>query len=340
MGTPASSPAATDRTLEVRPPAPADRPVVPVLPRYATGLALTTSAVTVGLAVPMLADPGLLDGPAVMVGNARGTALVMAAVAVPLLLVAVVGASRRAAWAPLVWLGATAYLAYNAVLLLFATPFNRLFPLYVATLALSIWTAVAIIAATDLPALAARFGPRFPARALAGFVAVIVAGNAALWLRIVAVEVTSTSPGDFLAGTGMTTNPVIAQDLAIWLPLMAVAAWWLARRRPIGFLAAGAGLVFWFVEGVGVAVDQWFGHRADPASPHASLGGVVIFAALAVACAIALVPFARALLGDGRRRPPGPAPGPAPGEPLVPDEDVPVPRDVDVELAARTARVR
>jgi hypothetical protein len=38
----------------------------------------------------------------------------------------------------LLWLGSPAYLDYNAVLLLFATPFNHLFLLYVAMLPLSI----------------------------------------------------------------------------------------------------------------------------------------------------------------------------------------------------------
>ena len=36
------------------------------------------------------------------------------------------------------------------------------------------------------------------------------------------------------------------------------------------------------LEGVGVATDQWFGSRADPTSPAASMTMVPAFAALAV----------------------------------------------------------
>ena len=38
-----------------------------------------------------------------------------------------------------VWMGTAAYLTYNAVMFCFATPFNRLFPLYVAMLSLSVF---------------------------------------------------------------------------------------------------------------------------------------------------------------------------------------------------------
>ena len=36
------------------------------------------------------------------------------------------------------------------------------------------------------------------------------------------------------------------------------------------------------LEGIGVATDQWFGSRADPTSPAASMTMVPAFAALAV----------------------------------------------------------
>jgi hypothetical protein len=52
--------------------------------------------------------------------------------------------------APVAWLGAAGYLAYNAVLFLFATPFNRLFPAYVLMLTLSL--AAIGSAAAGLPA--------------------------------------------------------------------------------------------------------------------------------------------------------------------------------------------
>ena len=64
---------------------------------------------------------------------------------------------------------------------------------------------------------------------------------------------------------------------------MAVAAAWLWRRRPWGYLIVGAGLVMWVIESVSIAVDQWYGHAADPGSSVASAALVPAFAVLALA---------------------------------------------------------
>jgi hypothetical protein len=87
---------------------------------------------------------------------------------------------------------------------------------------------------------------------------------------------------------------VYVQDLALWLPLLAVAAAWLWRRRPWGYLLAGAGLAMWVLESVSIAADQWYGHAAAPASPVASGALVPAFAALAV---IGLIPAGLLLRG-------------------------------------------
>src|SRR5205085_4971259 len=106
--------------------------------------------------------PGVLRGPAVMNGSARGTALVVLLVAVPVLSLSMAAAARGSARAPVVWLGGLAYTLYNAVLFLFFTPFNRLFLLYVAMLSLSLWSAIALGRRLDPHALRERFGPGFP----------------------------------------------------------------------------------------------------------------------------------------------------------------------------------
>lgn len=46
---------------------------------------------------------------------------------------------------------------------------------------------------------------------------------------------------------------------------------------------AGAGLVFWVIEAIRVAVDQWSGHRAFPGCELATLAAAVMFSVLAAA---------------------------------------------------------
>ena len=115
----------------------------------------------------------------------------------------------------------------------------------------------------------------------------VVALNAAAWLARIIPAVARDGAPAYLRGTGLPVNVVYVQDLALWLPLLAVAAAWLWRRRPWGYLLAGAGLVMWVLESVSIAVDQWYGHAAAPASPVASGALVPAFAVLA---AIGLIP--------------------------------------------------
>lgn len=230
--------------------------------------------------------PDLLSGPAAMVGSARGTALVVLVVAVPLMAASAWRASADSARALVLWLGSVGYLLYNAVLFLFATPFNPFFLLYVAMLGLSLAVVVAVLVATDVRALGARCSPRLPARSVTAYTLVVVALNAVAWLSSVVPAMFDDEPTAYLDGTGLTTNPVHVQDLAVWLPLMTVAAVWLWLRRPEGVLVAGAGLVLWMVESVSIASDQWFGATADPASTVVSLSVVWVFALLAVVGAV------------------------------------------------------
>lgn len=230
-------------------------------------------------------DPELLLGPDVMNGSARGTAVVVVLVAVPLL----AGGSTMVAHGRVrgifLWVGALAYLVYNAVLFLFATPYNRAFLLYVAMLATAAWGLIALLVSTDTDRVAAATGPQLPARPAAVFLWVVAGLNVLVWLRGIAPAVAGDPPAEMTDGMGVATNAVYVQDLAFWLPAAVLAALWLWQRRPWGELLAGSLLVFWTVECLGVAVDQWSGHHADPTSDLASAGGSVLFLVLAAVTA-------------------------------------------------------
>ena len=99
-------------------------------------LSLMTAVLAVVAGAWTLADPALLHGPEAMQGSARGTALVLLGVAVPVLLISLWRASRGAESALLVSAGALLYVVYNAVLFLFLTPFNAAFLVYEALLGL------------------------------------------------------------------------------------------------------------------------------------------------------------------------------------------------------------
>jgi hypothetical protein len=270
--------------------------------RLAAGLSVALAGVTWLACALTLFVPDLLTGPAAMNGSARGTAWVAALVAVPVLVASVVLARSGAPGATVTWLGSLGYLAYNAVLFVAATPANRAYLAYVAMLALAIWSVVALLWATDVEALAARWSVTGPRRALAWYVWVVVTVNALLWLRgAVPTAVSATGPADMVRGMCVATQPLYVQDLAFWLPLMAVSAAALWRRQAWGVLLVGAGLLMWVVESVSIAVDQSVGAAADPGSSVASSAMTPPFLVLA---AVGLVPLVAHLRAFNRRRQP------------------------------------
>jgi hypothetical protein len=269
------------------------RVIGPGGPAYWLSAALTVAAAAASLLTFTI--PAVLRGPAVMNGSARGTALVVLLAGVPVLACSMLLAARGSAAAVITWLGSVAFLLYNSLMFVFATPANRFFLLYLATLALGAWSAGTLLRQVDVTALGRLFSRRTPARGLAVYLWVVVALNAAAWLvRIIPAVAAADGEPAYLRGTGTITNVVYVQDLALWLPLLGLAAAWLWRRRPWGYLLAGAGLVMWALESASVAVDQWYGHAAAPASPVASGALVPAFAVLAV---IGLIPAALLLRG-------------------------------------------
>ena len=264
---------------------------IPVGP-YWTSIAL--GAVAAAAAALTFFVPGILNGTPVMNGSARGTALVALLVALPVLAASRWLASRGSERARISWLGAAGFLEYNAVLFLLATPFNSLFLLYVAMFGLGFWTIVLVLRALDVEAFAGKHASAIPARPLAAYIGAIAVLNAAAWFAGLLPALFEKSPA-FLEGTGLTTNPVYVQDLAFWIPLMAVSAVLLWRRHAWGYTLVGAQLVYFLIESVSVSVDQWMGGLADPTSTVASAAMAPVFGAVALVGLVPVAVFMRAV---------------------------------------------
>lgn len=273
-----------------------DRPAVLADGRTPFVLSGLLAVVAAGAAAASLFFPGLIGGTAVVRGNLRGTCLVVLAVGVPLLVGSTIRAAQGSARALVLWLGALAYLLYQGVLLNFMTPYNNLFLLYVAMLGLALWSVVAVLGHVELPGFAARVHHAMPVRGVAAVAIVLGVLNAVLWLVRIVPTVFSGEPASVLHGSGLMTNAVWVQDLAFWIPATVVMALRMWRRRSWGSLLTAALLVFFAVEGISVAVDQWWGVRADASQPDiASLAVVPIMVMASVAAAAPLVWYFRYL---------------------------------------------
>jgi hypothetical protein len=76
---------------------------------------------------------------------------------------------------------------------------------------------------TDVAGLGSCFSERAPVRPVAVYVWVVAALNALAWLGRVVPALASGGQAAFLRGTGLPTSAVYVQDLALWLPFIAVA---------------------------------------------------------------------------------------------------------------------
>jgi hypothetical protein len=247
------------------------------------GLAL---AATISGGLSLLA-PDLVGGVAVSKGNLRGTSLVVVVAAVPTLLVATWWTAKGSARALVAWLGAVVYLIYQAVMFCFATPLNSLFYAYVAHLGLGIWTVIWLLSRTDVRAFAGRLDPGLPVRRLAAISMAVTGAFAWIWLARSAPAVFSSEPTTALEGTGLLTNPLWVQDLAVWFPAGFLAGVWMWRRRPLGVLLTAGFLIYDVIEALSIASDQWWGARADGRYPDvASMSAVPLFLVLAVLTAM------------------------------------------------------
>ena len=260
------------------------------LPYLLSGAMVMVSGAGAGLSLWL---PSILSGVPAANGNLRGTALVMILCGIPVLVAGMTSTRRGSARGLVIWLGALAYLAYQAVMFCFATPLNNLFLLYVAQLGLAGWCIVVLLRFTDAKAFGDRLSPLMPYKMLACISFMVVILNATAWLMSIIPAVVSAQPQSLLVGSGLLTNPVYVQDLAIWLPLFTAAAVAGYRRVPWGLLGVGAMLTMTVLECVGIAVDQWLGSAADPGSPIASATMTPVFSVMALILALPLVCYLR-----------------------------------------------
>lgn len=237
--------------------------------------------------------PQIFRDPAMTAGNARGTDVTLLFVALPVLVISMLLSRRGSLRAQLTWAGALAYIAYNAVIFAFATAFNPLFLLYVATLSLAVWSLVALLIQMDVDFLRSHFDEKTPVRFFAGYLAVISLLFLMTWLKQIVPAMFDSAAPTFLAGTIMLTSPVHVLDLGFLLPLGFLGASWLWQRKSWGYLLAGLLIVMMTIETTSIAVDQYFGHVHDPSTSPDAVPLFIGLTAIGLAVSIAYLYFLR-----------------------------------------------
>jgi hypothetical protein len=256
--------------------------------RTAYVLAALTAGLMALAAVVGLVVPGFYPDYPWAAQALRGGDLVTLAVATPLLVAALVAAIRGSGRAQLVLAGALGYAVYNYAYIVFGAEFNDLFLVHVAILSLAIWALISLLPRLDVTTLAARFGPRTPARAVATLFGVVAAVLAGLWTYF---SLRQAITGDLPAGAAppAALHMVYATDLTFFVVPLAVATVLLWRRTRWGYLL---GTVM-AVTGATYLVNLM---AAAAFQAHANVAGVAAFSPLSLGLDLAFAGAAGALL--------------------------------------------
>ena len=163
----------------------------------------------------------------------RGADAVTVFIAVPLLIAAIVLASKGRLRGQLLLAGLLSYFLYNAISLALGAFFNELVLVYVVYFSASLFAFILAFSAVDVDQLAARISARAPRRGMAIFM--FVAGlTVFVWLpEMIAALLGGPAP----AGLGhYTTEVTYILDPALIAPSAFVASYLLFRAKPLGYL--------------------------------------------------------------------------------------------------------
>jgi hypothetical protein len=175
-------------------------------------------------------------------------------VAVVALFIAAYFVNNGSVKAFLVWRGVLLYLLYAYIIYAFDVHFNGLFLVYVAIVGLSFYALVGSVMHMHLDSLQASFSATTPARLVSVFLLVLGIVFCLLWLREeIPALVTGKIPPS-VTQANLPTNPVHILDLGFYLPAMLLTALVLWRRKLLGYLLAGALLVFSILTGTAILV--------------------------------------------------------------------------------------
>lgn len=210
---------------------------------YLLSLGVAVLAFVVSLA-GLLVD-GVYGEPASVAEMLRGYDLVTVVVVVPALVISQLLARRDSRRAQLVWTGLLAYLVYTYAYYLFPTSFNRLLLLHVVVFSGSLLALVLTIRALDVTDIADSFNPHTPRRTVSCILAVLALALGGLWIYHSVQFITSGAlpAGSSLVEPDVVVHLGIALDLALLVPAYALAAVWLWRGIPVGYVLAAVVLV-------------------------------------------------------------------------------------------------
>ena len=169
---------------------------------------------------------------------------VLLAIGVPVLAVGLLWARRGSIRGRLVWLGALAYMAYMWTHYAFVVAYNDFFLGYVALFGLSIFTLASGVLTTDAARVYEAAHGEVSTAIYGGFLAIAAVALGFMWLFEIVPALVAGELPPAIVQLGPEAAHTYVVDLAILVPSLAIAAVWLRRGQPWGYVTTGVLLVF------------------------------------------------------------------------------------------------
>jgi hypothetical protein len=217
----------------------------------------------------------------------RGGDLVSLVLAVPLLVVALLGARRGSLRAEALWAGMLLYTAYNFAYYAFGATFNAVFLAHIALLAAGVIALALLLPRLDAVAMADAFRGHRLARAIGWFLVVVGALQGALWVFVI---VRNAITGELIRDIPVDgQHLVFALDLGLLVPGLVIGGFLLARGRPFGAVLGTGMTVMGAAYQVNLMMAGVFADAADVVGAKAFPLESIVLTAAFVAAAIALL---------------------------------------------------
>lgn len=160
-------------------------------------------------------------------------------IGVPVLAIGLWYARRGSLRGHLLWIGALSYMTYMWTTVAFSVAWNEFFLGYVALLALSLFTLVGGIARIDEDRIHRELHGHISPIVYSIFLWVIALGLSLLWLIDLVPPMIDGTPPTIVAELGEQATVSHAIDLAVVVPALTIAGYWLWQERPWGYVFAG-----------------------------------------------------------------------------------------------------
>lgn len=162
--------------------------------------------------------------------------IIIIAVDLPLLIAALILSMRGSLRGQLVWLGMVEFTIYNYSYYLFGAALNSLFLVYVALFSLSMYTIVFGLIYLDYNRIGKSFKKKTPVKGISIFMILLAVTLGGAWILQWVNFVSTGTPPQIMINLNSANNLVASLDLTFVVPLCFVAAYYLWKRRPIGYV--------------------------------------------------------------------------------------------------------